>query len=1716
MDKWKKIVITALTATVLTGTTLAFAACKTGQIENSFVTYDGITVTLSGKAGEEIVFPDVEREGYIFEGWYLTENYSGSPVVQATYSEATTYYAKWSKAYAVTLDTDGGILSATTVWLKSGANILSSVKDYVPVKGEYEFGGWYTVDDEPLTANDRMKEAPITLTAKYKAQYTVNVYLQNESLDGYTPQTAYETGYALIGEDFTPSLKIEGFEYSEDAQDVTSLPIDGNKKNNVFSLHFDRKSYTLMYRANYPDGTDESVTEEHYYGVPFTLADDVFEAQEGSRFLGWATAAASADYTGVIANEDFVLTRTTALYAVWNIGYSDMFGGKDYIYLNHDAENTATLSRGGVDIAGTYDEIREWYNFSSTTVDFTIHAKIVENGKFLYYTNRSGDYYLYEEGTVNKEVFIHLDQENGIKYYGEESTALYEGTYAIDENGYYQATLSDRLNSNGEVLSFTFILGYAGTEKVYVVRGSESSYGNIPYLFEYFPVITLDGFGNAVLLEYTSSGITSSVYSYSISSAANGENSIVTLTSVSGQTKVIRILEANGIYGFDDYDASLDRTYTDENGATLVLNGCSTAVYTNGETTFTGSFSLSETVFDGDLVSVSSPDGVFLFRCYQSGQEYRMEQKAEDYGEYYYVDNDGLLAQLPCLVINGGRATLYELNASKKLQETCSGTVVAEGESWRFTVEGTVSDWAEYKYSSLLFKLDTHSTAERVYYLLQSTDEAGSLTDYTLKTYRNDDGDALKLVSVFAVYYDGEGNEIAAGYLSTYTGYVRLNEGGGKYRYFALTEGADGEDGTFETLAQKPLVLQKRVDGKTEKGSSLIVSGAGSDGRFIAVYVETVDSEEVFHNGIYTTETFSALGVNVGYVHTFRSDDGAIEFKFTVPSSGSYFNYYATDEAIALISLKAIDENGNEDKKTTLEITDVKNGENLVFVYKDSVSEIEGTVSSETVYPFDLSQYETLVYNFAPVGGEEGFGFTLVSTSSSIYFLVSGESGTYEAEGGSTLEINGPAHLSKYTDADGTVHISRYFTVQSVNSGENAICMAVGEEIRYFDFGEGTFALRGTEWNEDAYPYPVIRNGAWFGRAAVYLDGYGNAVWTEDIKAETAVTHNGTYTIENGVFEIVFDETDFTRTYRGRLGEWEDEVVAFYLLQNGMAGSYLNEDDLSVIVLDDAGGAVRYSSLGVMEEGTYSVINDSLFYYENDQHDDAAMYTYDTLAGTVVKATYHATFYADDFTSLVFYANGVVLFDNANAAFFSYDGDKNEVTTYSGTDEGEYEVGIIEISEGTIEYAGKTYRYFDGKYVTLTDESGNTLEFQPTGEATFTVVATYTTRAEGDEKDTSQQYYLVLDYDEEGNTVTFLAAYGKASLTGSSNAYQFLVNYDLSLSLDAKSFVFNPDEYIYGLSAYDYTYLQYLIRYGSSFAFLFEPIKGYVNIVGERKDSETTFTIAGTFNGIKGTDNKPLTFEKGTLSDAGYVSSQNFGHLFTSEFTGSDGEIYHMNFYLVDIGGGLFTYIIQSLTRQSRILYSDEEGTVVSGEIFVYTTGFQFIKSVDEETGQNTYYEAGDEFYPTVKYRGETVCVANWIEEDGGWTFFSRKYDIQTYTDYYYIFRYTTDEEGNITAGSVTECVSASYKSEDGVTAYVLKDAQTGEIVKVYALRIGSGDALNTESVKEGDGFIATTEDGERYSVVFTEETDPESGETSVAVTVTKIEENDGQEDTGN
>lgn len=1741
MKKRTKLFATLLGVIAVVVSVLCLVACNDKkEYTYKFVTYDNQSISVKGTEGGNVKFPSVERENYAFDGWYVSASFGGEPVTSAKFTSNVTLYAKWTPVYAANLDLDGGSLDGVTdnkLYVRLGANIAEFMKDYEPAKGEYKFGGWY-VGDVKLPDTAVMTENGINLTARYMAEYTLNAYLQKPDLDGYDYNASYKTGYALIDDELDlETLSVKGFEFAEAEGDRSCDIIDADKAKNVFTMHFDRSLYEVVFNANYPDGSADEHNELHLYGVEFDLPTDTFSF-EGARFLGWAEKA-DADYTRYINDGKYTLqNQTTTLYAQWNVGYSDMFMGYDTIFVNPDKQG-AVLCRGGVDIAGTYDSDRNYYVFRGEEHDgerVTLRARLTDTHKFIFYDDRSGSYTLYEDGYLNKNVTLSIDNLNNVNYY--DNTPDFEkikrGTYTISEENesYYVAEFTDGT-------SFTFVLGMTtDNTPSFRIRGDEYKYGVMAQKATYYPLIELDGFGNVLFLQGAQYDVERGAYAI--------EGNMLAVSLLSGPTYSFKLFKYNGseLYnGYEVYDKDWDtdaagkRPYTGAM-AQIRLDGCSNARYSrSGGSDSTAYYDakydeLVQSIQGGYILTLTQTDGtVTKFRLYDAVMGAivipTFDELDPDYNEYMYADPDGMRAGSPYLIVDGNKGKTYEVNAQKEPYLASIGTLekLADG-SYKYTPTKFEAD-AQTKFKSITLRLDTTNTPYSYYYRLSVTDEEDNTETYGAVYNQKDGTGTLKLVSAFAYYTDSKSKTVIGAY-NDYTTFIAVSVDGKDYYYFIL----DKDNNEFEVLAKSPMKLTKREivpetgNFKTTSTVTLTITGRTDElGAFESIYVNA-ETGETF-SGYSVEKTIEILELK-GVIYTFTSTDGSLQFKYYIAaaSSRAYFVYFETSAAITLATYGEINDDDLSDATKKLVVTDEFEGENCVVLYVDGGTELRGyVVKNAPHYAFD--EYTVVTYGFYDLTGVKQFDFTVVET----LFRKCAENETFTSKGGATLELDGAVHKARYTYADGVRHVDRDYLIDT-SDGMRTVVMYIGDTYYFFDIMDeetNTFEMRGV----DSALYIMVCNGNIQTAddpddedgllvATVYLDGHGHA--TLSYLKEGAPETTGTYTGSGDVYTITVKD----RTIVGKLGVLavgDSRYHAFYVsMDNSIAGTYLDKTSLAVLELDDVGNVVKYNTYGQRIVGTYLRLDDNLFYYVNTANTDGAMYTLNKITGEIIASDYRTTFYSDSFGSIVFYVNGVVLVNNdtSDVTYFSQEGGKLYSYSYNPDADGNkygyvrserFVINTETQGTETVKYIaldGVKYYEFDGKYVTFTDADGATLTFQPTGDAVFTAAATY--RANGSDKDVT--LFAVVAYNDDGEVETFLANYENRSIAGSRYDYSTFVSWDLELHFAEKSFVYNPNLATFDFLAYDSMYIQ---TYQTIFANMYY---GQIYVVGKEKaDGSVDYTVAGQINYVTveitdengETKKVPLTFTDGSLAQVGAYNSQ-YGHMFTTEFTANDGELYHLNFFMLP--GGV--YMIYSLTRVTATIDCGN-GNCLYTEEFVNSYFRVPNGKTNAETGEGEFYAKGDEYLPTLKYNGTVVCVSSIIgygneaAADGAytWEFMTVEYYRTYLQEFAYVLRFTLDDSTGVDV--IVPQSLARYNVEgydQGDNTVVVYEDDDGNINKVYAIYIGKTADLAKQSTYNSadDTYTVTTESGKTYTVKLTKSAD-ENGDEVRSATITEQQE---------
>ncbi len=499
MKFFKKTLILLCSALVLV-LSAAIAACGNGGYELSFETFGGTEIKpIEADAGEDIsdrLPDDPARNGFVFGGWYLNANCTGEAQTLPTVmpERDVTYYAKWTADVAsLTLNPGkGGVLNSTKVNVTVGANLLAflaTCEQPTPYEG-LTFAGWYR-GNTPVGEEDVMPASGLTLTAKYMATYTIEVY--RESVDGVPVKDETPvTGSAIYGEPFSCADVLtlpEHFTLSAGEGGV--IRTDSLGAADTFTAYFLRERLYIVYLPNAPQGVQEegdTPMESVLYGAQATLAPCGYTLSGTSRWrcAGWAEDPQGSNLHA--AGEQVEVTGDMTLFAVWEKGYTDVFGGQDVLYPAHAQPTVIRLVREGMeDKMGTYDAATGLFSFKegeSAMLDGRLLAGAEE---FFYFRDTLEGEYSDLDGTSATLAM----NAGGAVVYTDREGAVHTGKYSIDpDTGYF--FFDDNAGETGDFFYNLFTL-IDGDEVVFRRQSTEE----LGYYYdeEAGVVLYLDGLG---------------------------------------------------------------------------------------------------------------------------------------------------------------------------------------------------------------------------------------------------------------------------------------------------------------------------------------------------------------------------------------------------------------------------------------------------------------------------------------------------------------------------------------------------------------------------------------------------------------------------------------------------------------------------------------------------------------------------------------------------------------------------------------------------------------------------------------------------------------------------------------------------------------------------------------------------------------------------------------------------------------------------------------------------------------------------------------------------------------------------------------------------------------------------------------------------------------------------------------------------------------------
>ena len=579
--KKKRLFTVAALTVLLALAMLVFAACETGKTYTlTFETGNGSAGSpIKAKAGDKIDLPDEPTlDGHRFDGWYLSEDFSGEKAAlpETMPAENRTYYAKFTaiKTATLTLDAAGGVLETSVFELEAGEKVWRIVSQAVPSLTGAVFGGWFN-GNSAVTENTVMPANGLTLTARYKASYVVEVYLEdlNGEYGAPTDQVTFEGGSDWLGREVRLGASVlkapEGFLLDQ----TKTQPITLVAGENVYKAYFYRADGYVYYFVNTPQGAEAEGEMDFAtvtYGAPHTVSESLFTVR-GYRFAGWSDSP-EGEVVYAAGDEISQVKGTIMLYARWNYGATDAGGGADRIYLLMESPLKAVLERPVLgEKTGSYDPDTRLFEFEIAD-GRTLKGRMHADGKgFAYFDSDMTLTLTQVDGTAAGKATIALDGLDAALYTPENGAAT-EGSYTRVSPSVYQFS--------SESVRFRFRIEKSDGEDVFVMSdGYEGTYyyynGGISY-----PVVILDGFGAAAYLADSESSLLTGAY------APSGEEIEVTYPNGDGEVRFLcRLGEEQGrTTSGDVVTVTVFYLADDTRGEYAIedLNGAETYFYSDG------------------------------------------------------------------------------------------------------------------------------------------------------------------------------------------------------------------------------------------------------------------------------------------------------------------------------------------------------------------------------------------------------------------------------------------------------------------------------------------------------------------------------------------------------------------------------------------------------------------------------------------------------------------------------------------------------------------------------------------------------------------------------------------------------------------------------------------------------------------------------------------------------------------------------------------------------------------------------------------------------------------------------------------------------------------------------------------------------------------------------------------------------------------------------
>lgn len=534
----------------------------------------------------------------------------------------------------------------------------------------YYFGGWHLKQDFSDDAQN-----PTVFPSKnatYFAEWDLG-YAFKASLEQADGGFEADATYDVVGK--TPKGTTD------------SVTLSANELASIEGYSLEKNSYTVTFeqgkrdaecdvkyllhplKVTYVTGIGDDIVEDVKYGA-LAIGEDKLGGFKHRRFLGWSkTEGGEAEYAiGDSIKEQGELT----LYAIWEIGLADVFGGEDTLYVSKTEQNVVYLERYGSDetLKGTV----EGDLFSVKVTDsFTLDGVMLESG------------FYYFKDTLERTYENRADSSESIQFVsGGKGRAILKKTGNADVEGRYEfdpeSSCYTFVPASGT--SFLFKLTFEG-EEAYFERADENvrgsyiiRYGNgskIPYI-----VFDFDGFGGID----AHSGGTHIEGSYEWDDvqkvyyvALKGDEIAVRLSEedageiVDGSTLKGTLVQRDGVQG--SYGPAIEGKIQKDRNAknNLTLDGFGKGTYNDVDIEYTIEVSnwYEESAYDDEYYGVAA-----LYRVtftYQGKSVTLCIEDSQSYNDNFYIPAIGDF-EVEYFSDTASLATIYESNGFESYENT--------------------------------------------------------------------------------------------------------------------------------------------------------------------------------------------------------------------------------------------------------------------------------------------------------------------------------------------------------------------------------------------------------------------------------------------------------------------------------------------------------------------------------------------------------------------------------------------------------------------------------------------------------------------------------------------------------------------------------------------------------------------------------------------------------------------------------------------------------------------------------------------------------------------------------------------------------------------------------------------------------------------------------------------------------------------------------------